>query len=365
MNLIVGLSFFAIASSFVETASVKLASGLTFDVSSTAKSSDCTIQVAVLTRELALDDSPTSSTKDDDDDEIFQCRIDPVDVPGGYTGLTRTIALNRVQKHAFRRMWKQGKLIPGISKLKLAKIEEAVNLDDTAVVITEVTEGVPIDGSDIQIPTEIDVEELLVVEDSNNMMYSNTRERELQTMSFGTNVGIKPVLVVKVFDVNNKARSESPMQISDDIFGTNGDPFNARSQLFACSMGRLDFIPGDNNSGLIDQAMYDAPGVISVNIDISIEDNAKNDIQNAITVKVQEKLGIKLPGPYKHVMYIVENCYIDCGYAAYAYINSYLGVYVGPNYKYVGVLLHELGHNFGLLPQVDLMVSKYIPITRA
>jgi hypothetical protein len=114
-------------------------------------------------------------------------------------------------------------------------------------------------------------------------------------------------------------------------------------------MGRLDFIPGDNNSGLIDQAMYDAPGVISVNIDISIEDSAKNDIQNAITVKVQDKLGVKLPGPYKHVMYIVENCYIDCGYAAYAYINSYLGVYVGPNYKYVGVLLHELGHNFGLL----------------
>jgi len=345
---LIGLCFFLIASSLAETSSVKSANGISFDVSSTAKSSDCTIQVAVLTRELALDDSPSASTEDDEDDEIFQCRIDPVDVPGGYTGLIRTIALNRVQKHVLRRMWKQGKLVPGTSKLKLAKIEEAVNLgEDKVVILGEVKEGVPIDGSDIQIPTEIDVQELLVVDNSN--MYYNNRERELQTTSFGTNVGVKPVLVVKVFDVNNKARSESPMQISDDIFGTNGDPFNARSQLHACSMGRLDFMPGDNNSGLIDQAVYDASGVISVNIDISIEDSAKNDIQNAITVKVQEKLGIKLPGPYKHVMYIVENCYIDCGYAAYAYINSEISVYVGPNYKYVGVLVHELGHNFGLL----------------
>ena len=114
-------------------------------------------------------------------------------------------------------------------------------------------------------------------------------------------------------------------------------------------MGRLDFVPGDNNSGLIDQAVYDAPGVISVNIDISLENSARLDIQNAITVKVQDKLGIKLPGPFKHVMYIVERCFIDCGYAAYAYINGQISVFQGPNYKYVGVLVHELGHNFGLV----------------
>jgi hypothetical protein len=58
---------------------------------------------------------------------------------------------------------------------------------------------------------------------------------------------------------------------------------------------------------------------------------------------------IALPGPYDHVMYILEKCYVDCTYAAYAYINGYLGVvYQGENYKYVGGLMHETGHNFGL-----------------
>lgn len=65
MNLIVGLCFFAIASSFVKTTSVESASGLRFDVSSTAKSSNCTIQIAVLTRELAALDGSLSSMEDD------------------------------------------------------------------------------------------------------------------------------------------------------------------------------------------------------------------------------------------------------------------------------------------------------------
>lgn len=70
---------------------------------------------------------------------------------------------------------------------------------------------------------------------------------------------------------------------------------------------------------------------------------------------MQDKLQMKLPGPYKHVMYIVESCYVDCGYAAYAYVNNYISVYQGKYYKDVAVSMHEIGHNFGL-------VSYYIVI---
>ncbi|KAL3796048.1 hypothetical protein ACHAW5_010586 [Stephanodiscus triporus] len=63
---------------------------------------------------------------------------------------------------------------------------------------------------------------------------------------------------------------------------------------------------------------------------------------------MQDKLQMKLPGPYKHVMYIVESCYVDCGYAAYAYVNNYISVYQGKYYKDVAVSMHEIGHNFGL-----------------
>ena len=310
-------------------------------------SRDCTIEVAVL--------APDGSPSEEDEDEIFQCTIDPRDVPGGYAGLTRKLDLTRTQKRAFRKMWREGRLIPGESKLRLAEIQEAVEMEEvaemgeqadeeTAVATAEdLLEGVPIDGSDIQIPIGIDVEGLLIGGGGN-------RERDLQTdTSFGSHVGVKHTLVVKVYDVNGKARTESPEQISDDIFGTNGDAVNLRTQMSACSMGRVDFRPGDNGNGNIDQTLYVAPGVITVQIDISIESNSRTDIENAITTKVQYKLKSTLPGPYKHVIYIVEKCYVDCTYAAYAYVNSYLGVYQGENYKYVGVLMHEIGHNFGLV----------------
>jgi len=311
--------------------------------------------------------APDGSPSDEDEDEIFQCTIDPKDVRGGYAGLTRKLDLTRTQKRAFRKMWREGRLIPGESKLKLAEIQEAVETEEavemgeqadeeTAVATAEdALEGAPIDGSDIQIPIGIDVEGLLVEGGGN-------RERDLQTddpdetaaaapttTSFGSHVGVRHTLVVEVYDVNGKARSESPERISDDIFGTNGDAVNLRTQMSACSMGRVDIRPGDSGDGSIDQNLYDAPGVVTVQIDISIESNGRTDIENAITTKVQDKLKITLPGPYKHVMYIVEKCYVDCTYAAYAYVNSYLGVYQGENYKYVGVLMHEIGHNFGLV----------------
>jgi hypothetical protein len=316
-------------------------------------SRDCTIEVAVL--------APDGSPSEEDEDEIFQCTIDPRDVPGGYAGLTRKLDLTRTQKRAFRKMWREGRLIPGESKLRLAEIQEAVEMEEvaergeqadeeTAVATAEdLLEGVPIDGSDIQIPIGIDVEGLLIGG-------GGDRERDLQTdTSFGSHVGVKHTLVVKVYDVNGKARTESPEQISDDIFGTNGDAVNLRTQMSACSMGRVDLRPGDNGNGNIDQTLYVAPGVITVQIDISIESNSRTDIENGITTKVQDKLKIALPGPYKHVIYIVEKCYVDCTYAAYAYVNSYLGVYQGENYKYVGVLMHEIGHNFGLVSYCIVM----------
>lgn len=129
-------------------------------------SRDCTIEVAVL--------APDGSPSEEDEDEIFQCTIDPRDVPGGYAGLTRKLDLTRTQKRAFRKMWREGRLIPGESKLRLAEIQEAVEMEEvaemgeqadeeTAVATAEdLLEGVPIDGSDIQIPIGIDVEGLLI-----------------------------------------------------------------------------------------------------------------------------------------------------------------------------------------------------------
>jgi hypothetical protein len=47
-------------------------------------------------------------------------------------------------------------------------------------------------------------------------------------------------------------------------------------------------------------------------------------------------------------MYNLQGCYVDCGWAAYAYINSWNSVYQGNYYKYAAIQVHELGHNFNL-----------------
>ena len=78
-------------------------------------------------------------------------------------------------------------------------------------------------------------------------------------------------------------------------------------------------------------------------------------MQNAVARAVQEHFGDEwlregLPGPYGHVMYMLEGCYgYDCGWAAYAYAESWLTVYQGRYYRDAAVQIHELGHNFGLV----------------
>ena len=61
---------------------------------------------------------------------------------------------------------------------------------------------------------------------------------------------------------------------------------------------------------------------------------------------VEQKLGLSLPGPFDHVVLVVEECYrvgTDCAFAAYAYVNHWLSLFKGDNFKYPAVQMHELG----------------------
>ena len=179
---------------------------------------------------------------------------------------------------------------------------------------------------------------------NNRALSSATQGRRLSV------TGNKPILAVKVFDVNGVARAESVATISDDIFGSGSaannryssstDPVNLASQLYECSMETLEVVPGDSPHN-------EAPGVINVTIPLDItsgtDAGSRYDVRNAVTAAVQAKLGFSLPGPYEQVMYVLENCYHDCGWAAYAYINSWNSVYQSSYYKQTGVLVHELG----------------------
>jgi hypothetical protein len=152
------------------------------------------------------------------------------------------------------------------------------------------------------------------------------------------------MLAVRV-TATDYAPAYTPEQISDDLFGTINDPNNMVTQFYDCSWGQLDIKTGPRDNTDISQHEV-APGVIEVNIDIPLAGNSRATIRNAVTTAVQSKLGFNLPGPFDHVLYILQGCYVDCGWAAYAYINSWNSVFQGRYHTYTGVQVHEIGKSF-------------------
>jgi hypothetical protein len=127
------------------------------------------------------------------------------------------------------------------------------------------------------------------------------------------------------------------------VFGTGTDPVNIKSALEECSWNKITVLPKAlTENGDPDDTHEVATGVIEVTIDISLTDQSRDNIRNAITTKVQQLLGYSLPGPYDYVLYSVQGCYVDCGWAAYAFINSWNSVYQDVYYKRPGVLMHEV-----------------------
>ena len=152
--------------------------------------------------------------------------------------------------------------------------------------------------------------------------------------------GFKQVLVVRVTDKDGLAHSDKADVMSDKVFGTNGDPENMKTQFNACSFGKLTIT--NTYTKNIDGYLA-APGVIEVKIGVSLKNSGKGTIRNAVTTAVQSKIKYNLPGNFDHVIYVLQKCYVDCGWAAYAYVNSWNSIFQGDYYKMPAVQLHEIG----------------------
>ena len=288
---------------------------------------DCTIQIAAL---LQIPDEPTM-----EEDEVFDCMLDPEDTPG-HSGLIRNIAMSANQKADMKNMWKEGKIRPGQSKLKLKG--KGIEFDDKEVKLNpsyDVRNNINRDGkppkgngNDNGNNAGDNSSEGLFGENKANGLFlefkdnNNNRRLEDHTRRLASVTGDKPILVVKVTDASNPplARSESPAVIGDDIFGYHGDTVNLKSQLSDCSMGKLNIVPGVpehmDKYAIVDGEIQE--GVIEITIGITLPGNDRYAIHNAVTAKVSEYLGTSLPGPYDQVMYVIEKCYVGCGWAAYA-----------------------------------------------
>ena len=128
--------------------------------------------------------------------------------------------------------------------------------------------------------------------------------------SLASYTGTKTTLVVRVTDINGIVISDSPSTISNKIFGTYGDEETLSSQFSSCSYSTFNIVPISKSS----YYQLSDNGVLDVTIPISIN-NKQHLIRNAVTHAVELKLGIQLPGIFDFVIYVLEGCYQDCGWA--------------------------------------------------
>ena len=252
-------------------------------------------------------------------EEEFECELDPEDAPNGQANQVVRFNLDESKKQ---------KMLEGLYS------------------------GDLVSGSSTYFDPDADVssEEVVVPGNGNGKAFGwakNGKSGQGRRLGGHQTSSDNPMeyLVVKVTDSVGKARSESAGKIGDDVFGTGNtenDFVNLKSQTAACSYDQLRITEGAGNYD------YAAPGVVEVTISVTLEGNSRGTIRNAVTTAVQNKLGFSLPGRYSNVLYVLEGCYQDCGWAAYAYINSWNSVYQGVYYKHTGVQMHELGHNWGM-----------------
>jgi hypothetical protein len=148
--------------------------------------------------------------------------------------------------------------------------------------------------------------------------------------------GTKRVLVIRAIAAD-RSTTASESTLSDDIFGTFGDPVNLRSQYSQCSDGKLQFQPLTTNS------LVGSDGVYTVTLPSTFVAGASDGtIRDAMVSKATADLGASLNTIADYVMLCLPPGTAG-GWIAYAYINHWLSVYNDVWCQYPSGQLHEIG----------------------
>jgi hypothetical protein len=148
--------------------------------------------------------------------------------------------------------------------------------------------------------------------------------------------GTKSVLVIRAIAAD-QSTTASESTLSDDIFGTFGDPVNLRSQYSQCSDGKLQFQPLTTNS------LVGSDGVYTVTLPSTFVTGASDGtIRDAMLIKAIVDLGEYLNIIADYVMLCLPPGTTG-DWLAYAYINHWLSVYNDVWCQYPSGQLHEIG----------------------
>lgn len=134
--------------------------------------------------------------------------------------------------------------------------------------------------------------------------------------------GTKSMVALRVVATD----AETTMGVStleDEIFGTNGDPFNMRSQYLTCSFNQLDFVPA-TTSGVTNGVYQVTPqGLTALG-------TSHTTFQNTVINTANAQLGGTMSSLFDHVMQCLPSGVTYVGvpnWLAVGYVNSYLSLY--------------------------------------
>lgn len=157
-----------------------------------------------------------------------------------------------------------------------------------------------------------------------------------------SSTGNKSVLIVKIVAVGGQ-NSFSESELRDSILGTSGDPVNMKSQYNACSHGKLNLQAKGSVSG---SSTSISNGVVTISVGTSLS-QGENNLVSAVSSEIYNQFDDYYYNIADHVLYCMPPNVM--GGIAWAYIGGTLSVYNNDWCTYPSVLLHEVGHNLGLL----------------
>jgi hypothetical protein len=186
----------------------------------------------------------------------------------------------------------------------------------------------------------INMEPVVTTTPSTEVTIKDLTEKDGRRLSV---TGTRTVAIIRVTGSDIRP-VRSAANIADAFFGSGGNDVNMARRYELCSMGRLKFVPA-NAAGFVD-------GVADLIIPMSIQGSNVFDVVNKITDTLPSALGSNLRN-FDHIVYALPpgttfKAGGTTGWLAFAYMNSYLGVYNGHNIAFISNEVHETGHNLGL-----------------
>jgi hypothetical protein len=150
---------------------------------------------------------------------------------------------------------------------------------------------------------------------------------------------IKRVLVLRVA-AQDGATTVTEAQLSDDIFGTNGDQMTFKSQYNMCSDGKLQFEPATANT----QVGFD--GVFTVNLpNLRVSDFHHRTLAGIVVDQASVDLDAPqlVPNIADHIVICLPPGTKSETWYAEAIVNSWRSHFNDDVCRYPSILMHEIG----------------------